>query len=131
MLPKLKELDRRGGVSVDELSEVSDKLISLNLISLTCEDGFELPGQAFPLLRFPHLENVEIDTIASDLQFTVFILDILENSIPSSGCGLLKKLYLDLGEVRDMSRITTSLIKVIEVRSYCYNIEDIARVERV
>jgi hypothetical protein len=136
-LPKLEEL-KRGGyytynrMSVDELSAVSG-----TLISLTCEGGFNLPEQAdIPLLQFPRLENVDVwCKNASDLQF---IATLLENSIPSSGHGLLKKLELvhppavpSISFADTEQLLKMSLTKVIKVSTWFYNCSGFTRIEHV
>jgi hypothetical protein len=145
-LPKLIALKRgfetlgnrtRNRMTFDELSAVSDKLISL-----TCKGGIELPpDQAdLPFLQFPNLENVDVRCKNdSDLHF---IASILVNSIPSSGRQSLKKLDLNyelylnyaslLSSDADTDQLlSTSLTKVIKVSTCFPNCSGFIRVERV
>jgi hypothetical protein len=120
-------------MSVDELSAVSN-----TLISLTCRDGFELPpNQAdIPLLQFLRLENVDVRCKnVSDLQF---ILSLLENSIPSSGHGFLKKLELlqppsvtSISSADTEQLLNMSLTKVIKVSTWFYNCSGFTGIEHV
>jgi hypothetical protein len=117
----------RNRMTFDELSAVSDKLISL-----TCKGGIELPpDQAdLPFLQFPRLENVVIwCKNASDLQL---IATILENSISSSGHNFLKKLYLSSlsSDAYTYQLLSTSLTKVIKVSTWFPNCSVFIRVER-
>jgi hypothetical protein len=108
-------------MTFDELSEVSDKLVSL-----TCNGGLLINHNQVEmhLMRFPRLEEVVIRGMdESDLKF---IISILEDSIPTSDRRFLKNLDLDLSQSIfslssiDCQKLSSSLIKVIEVRVWFF-----------
>jgi hypothetical protein len=115
---------------VDELSAVSD-----TLISLACMCGFDLHSNQvdLPRIQFPCLENIDVWCKSeTDLKF---IINILENSIPSSGHRFLKKLNLfhdpSLLVSTNYGNFSTSLSNVIKVSTCFSNCSGFIRIESV